>query len=325
MGTGSFKFYSMLLWVSCAGGTLAASCVSAPAETFIAPSQTPTPSDPLDPAPTDDLQLSLSSSKVTDASAVIVTAKLDTRYWGENLRAAQIQGKFKGVEFQFYPRSLKRGIFEGVLGIGYLFDPGTYKIQVEARVGKEKRKAEIPLTITVAKYKEETLSVEPGKIAPSATDMKRIEAEKKEVGRVYRAYRTEKLWKGKFQRPMKSKLTSRFGNKRLFNGQMQSYHNGIDFRAKVGRPIHSAAAGIVVMAKDLFFTGGTVIVDHGYGIFTLYAHMSKVTSKLGQKVKIGQVLGKSGATGRVSGPHLHFAVIIQNIKVNPEQFLKVIQ
>ena len=137
--------------------------------------------------------------------------------------------------------------------------------------------------------------------------------------------RREKYWKGSFQVPINSAVTSTFGNKRIFNGEMKSFHQGLDLRAAMGTPIHAASGGVIVLAKNLFMTGNTVLIDHGYGIFTVYAHMSKLQVKKGQEVKPGETLGLSGMTGRASGPHLHWGAVINRFKVNPTDLTTVLQ
>jgi murein DD-endopeptidase MepM/ murein hydrolase activator NlpD len=124
--------------------------------------------------------------------------------------------------------------------------------------------------------------------------------------------------------PMKSTITSLYGNKRLFNGQLKSYHNGIDFRASIGTPVFAANAGDIRLAENLFYSGNAVIVDHGTGIFTIYAHLSRIDVSSGQKIQKGQQLGLTGATGRVNGPHLHWGVKVYDVAVNPLQFTEII-
>jgi murein DD-endopeptidase MepM/ murein hydrolase activator NlpD len=99
----------------------------------------------------------------------------------------------------------------------------------------------------------------------------------------------------------------------------------LDLKAAVGVPITAPAPGVVVLAKDLYFTGGTVVLDHGYGVFTIYAHLSKVGVKVGKKVEQREILGLAGATGRVSGPHLHWTTQVSGVKVNPTEFVRVVQ
>jgi murein DD-endopeptidase MepM/ murein hydrolase activator NlpD len=124
--------------------------------------------------------------------------------------------------------------------------------------------------------------------------------------------------------PMDSKITSDFGNARVFNGSLKSYHSGTDFRAKVGTPVKSVNDGVVVLAKDRFYAGGSVIVDHGEGVYSCYYHMSKYEVKEGDFVKKGQLLGLSGVSGRVTGPHLHFSMRVSGVQVDPLQFINLV-
>ena len=117
--------------------------------------------------------------------------------------------------------------------------------------------------------------------------------------------------------------SSTFGNKRVFNGQLKSYHNGVDFRARTPIPVYAANSGVVTLAESLFYSGNAVIIDHGTGIFTIYAHLSRIDVAAGSYIEKGQRLGLTGATGRVSGPHLHWGVKINGIAVNPMQLIEV--
>jgi murein DD-endopeptidase MepM/ murein hydrolase activator NlpD len=110
----------------------------------------------------------------------------------------------------------------------------------------------------------------------------------------------------------------------VFNGELRSYHNGIDFRALQGTPAMAANSGTVRLAKGLFYSGNAIIVDHGTGIFTIYAHLDRFKVATGQQVSKGQVIGLTGDTGRVSGPHLHWGVKVSGVAVDPVQFVNVI-
>jgi murein DD-endopeptidase MepM/ murein hydrolase activator NlpD len=114
-----------------------------------------------------------------------------------------------------------------------------------------------------------------------------------------------------------------FGTRRVFNGELQSQHTGTDFRAQTGEPVHAAAAGVVRLAKDLFYSGNAVILDHGAGVFTSYSHLSRMEVRDGQRVEKGMVVGLAGATGRATGPHLHWAVKVNSVNVNPMTFIRV--
>lgn len=123
-----------------------------------------------------------------------------------------------------------------------------------------------------------------------------------------------------FQMPMDSKITSAYGNARIYNGKTKSYHSGTDFRAKVGTPIYSANDGIVKLTMDRFYLGLVVYIDHGRGAYTYYCHMDNIDVMEGQTIKKGQRIGTSGKTGRITGPHLHYAVRLYNTTVDPLQY-----
>ncbi len=116
-------------------------------------------------------------------------------------------------------------------------------------------------------------------------------------------------------------MLSPFGLRRFFNGQPRSPHSGIDLRAKDGTPIKSPNNGRIALVRDCYLSGNTVVVDHGGGLFTLYAHLSRVNVKQGQMVKKGEVIGLAGSTGRVTGPHLHWGVSLMGMRVDPQQFM----
>jgi murein DD-endopeptidase MepM/ murein hydrolase activator NlpD len=200
--------------------------------------------------------------------------------------------------------------------------PGMVEIKWEDTNGAQKQT--IPIRIIAGNYRTDKLSVDPKKVDLSQKNLARVKREKKEIRRIYASGSSEKLWHGRFQLPIKSTMTSPFGNKRMFNGQLRSFHNGVDFRATVGKPIYAANAGVVKLAKSLFFSGNIIIVDHGTGIFSNYAHLSRIDVERGQYLEKGQLMGYSGATGRVSGPHLHWAIKVNGIYIDPLQFVDVI-
>ena len=154
----------------------------------------------------------------------------------------------------------------------------------------------------------EKLKVDKKRVHYSKENLKRILREQKELNIIYNSGEEVPLFLKPFRLPLRSKVTSIYGTKRLFNNNKKSQHLGTDYRARIGRRIRSSNAGKVVLSKDLFFSGKTVIIDHGLGIFTLYGHLSKVFSKNGEIIPKNALLGLAGMTGRVTGPHLHWGV-----------------
>ncbi|WP_456324894.1 M23 family metallopeptidase [Desulfonauticus submarinus] len=151
--------------------------------------------------------------------------------------------------------------------------------------------------------------------------LKRIRTEKKELNFILTRVRPYQLL-NKIVRPVQGKVISLFGVKRVLNGNVRSYHRGVDFRARLNTPIKSFSKGKVVLVKEMFFGGNTVVVDHGLGVYSLYMHLNRFTVKKGQIVQAGQVIGLAGKTGRATGPHLHFALFILGRPVNPLPLFK---
>lgn len=166
-------------------------------------------------------------------------------------------------------------------------------------------------------YPTQEVTVEQKYVTPSPEEEARAEAESKLLRAVYAASPAEALFRGGFRSPIPGALSGRFGERRVFNGVPKSPHTGADLRAKKGVPVKAAAGGKVVVAQDLFYSGRTVVVDHGLGLLSVYAHLSRVDVAAGQQVERGTRLGLVGATGRVSGPHLHWGVKLRHARVDP--------
>jgi len=133
----------------------------------------------------------------------------------------------------------------------------------------------------------------------------------------------EPLWTSSFRAPVTAAPTDSFGTRRMFNGKLASVHKGMDFRAAPGTPVRASNSGVVVLAHSLYYAGNTVIIDHGMGLFTLSMHLSRIKVRVGQHVARGDRLGLSGATGRVTGPHLHWAVRWQGAYLDPAKLLQL--
>ena len=182
----------------------------------------------------------------------------------------------------------------------------------------------IVFKIVEGEYKKEKITVEGSKVTPPKEVLKRIEEEREEANKIYATANVGLKFNSKFILPMSSAVTSPFGTARVFNGTLKSYHGGTDFRAAVGTSVIAANDGVVAIAKDRYYAGGSVVIDHGEGIYTQYYHLSALSVKVGQSVKKGDIIALSGASGRVSGPHLHFGVIVGGVQVNPLNFVKKI-
>jgi murein DD-endopeptidase MepM/ murein hydrolase activator NlpD len=157
--------------------------------------------------------------------------------------------------------------------------------------------------------------------APDEQAVERIRREREIVRAALATVTTEPLWNGAFIMPRDDVTTSPYGQRRLFNNQLRSRHTGLDIRGRTGDPVHAANSGRVILARDLFYTGNAVYIDHGLGIVTGYFHLSKHEVTEGQWVEKGQLIGRVGATGRVTGPHLHWGLYLQGAALDPSTLL----
>jgi murein DD-endopeptidase MepM/ murein hydrolase activator NlpD len=265
--------------------------------------------------------VSLSSANVANGQVTVLEIKLRDL----DPTATDLKARFGQNTIALFQHPVKpAGIYCGLIGIPLRTAPQKTIIELEWTDSRGSHKARIAVNIVAGNYKKEALHVAPRHVKPNPEDLHRIKDEKKEIRRIFASSSNSRLWYGSFMKPLASDVTSTFGTQRLFNGQLQSYHRGTDFRAKAGTPVYASNSGIVRLAKNLFYSGNIVIVDHGKGAFTNYAHLSKIQVVAGQHVARGDQIGLSGATGRVSGPHLHWGVKINGSYVDPLQFLTVI-
>ncbi|MBF0359597.1 MAG: M23 family metallopeptidase [Oligoflexia bacterium] len=168
------------------------------------------------------------------------------------------------------------------------------------------------INITAINYPTEYLTVNRKKLNIPKKFLNKLSTEKDRLQKIYNSSNPEPYFQENFRLPLNSELTSKYGVKRIFNKKKNSFHLGLDFRAASRTPISATNDGRVVFIGNLFFSGKTIIIDHGIGIFTMYAHLSKYKIRKGVLVKKNQIIGYSGRSGRVSGPHLHWGVRIHN-------------
>jgi len=174
------------------------------------------------------------------------------------------------------------------------------------------------------KFAVEQLRVAPEYVEPPESEKARIEAEREKVAQVWKSGDPTRRWSGPFRLPVDAPVrTASFGSRRVFNGAPRSAHSGLDLAAASGQPVWAPAPARVAFADDLYFSGGTVILDHGEGLFTSYFHLSRIDVRVGDVLESGQTFAAVGATGRATGPHLHWSAKIEGARINPLGLLKL--
>ena len=211
--------------------------------------------------------------------------------------------------------------WKAIVGIPLATEPGRQTVRlVTPQAGDKDR--EIAFTVAPRKYATQNLTVEPRKADPLPEDLKRIDAETERTERALATYSESLSPTWRWDVPVPGERSDSYGKRRVFNGLPRKPHSGMDIAAPTGTPIRTPAAGRVLETGDFFFNGNTVFVDHGQGVLTMYCHLSRIDVKAGDVVQEGDVLGLVGATGRVTGPHLHWGVSVNRAMVDPALLLR---
>ena len=237
--------------------------------------------------------------------------------------AVAVGGDWMGQKFAFF-RGRDGGEWFALAGVDVEGAVGASTLRISVKTG-EGATRELTRTVEIheAHYHTGSLSVAPQFVQPSPEAMKEIEAEVALKQRVFSASAPQPLWSGDFRAPVTAPPTDSFGTRRTFNGKLASVHKGMDFRARMETPVRAGNSGVVVLSRPLYFEGNCVAIDHGMGLYTISMHLSRIDVHAGERVTKGQLLGLSGATGRVTGPHLHWAVRWRDAYLDPAKLLKI--
>ncbi len=237
--------------------------------------------------------------------------------------AASVEGDWLGRKLEFF-RGRDGHAWFALAGVDVEAAVGPSILRITAHLASA---GELDLSRTVeihpAHYRTTALNVSPRFVEPGPDDLKQIAEDSEIKAKIFAVSAEQPLWRGNFRSPVKAAPTDSFGTRRIFNGKLASVHKGMDFRAAKGTPVRAGNSGIVVLARPLYYEGNCVIIDHGLGLFTLSMHLSRIDVKEGQHVATGDRLGLSGATGRVTGPHLHWAVRWQGAYLDPAKVLRL--
>jgi murein DD-endopeptidase MepM/ murein hydrolase activator NlpD len=213
----------------------------------------------------------------------------------------------------------------GLVGIDLDTMPGQYVVSVTALDADGKAVAvEYPMTVAPKAFATRTLQVDEKYVSPPREALARIQRESEKVRAIFDAVSPEQYWTGPFVLPVPGRPISAFGKRSVYNGQPRSPHAGTDFAGATGTPIKAPNAGKVVLAANLYYSGNTIILDHGHGLYSYFGHMSAFSAHEGDTVATGDVVGKVGATGLVTGPHLHWSVRLAGTRVDPLSLVDVL-
>jgi hypothetical protein len=236
---------------------------------------------------------------------------------------AKLSGKWMGRDVSFF-QGRDGHEWYGLAGVDVEALPGVYPLDVVATMPDgEVIHLSRDVPVGPSNYKTVSLRVPERFVKPDAATLRRIESDKQAKSIAFSHQIPAPEWSGDFLAPIGSVVSDSFGTRRVFNGKLVSVHRGLDFRAKPGSPVLAANSGEVVLARELFYEGNCVIIDHGEGFMTLYMHLSRFRVAEGQKVTKGQEIGLSGATGRVTGPHLHMGVRWEGAYIDPASLLSL--
>ena len=213
--------------------------------------------------------------------------------------------------------------WEALVGIDLDQKPGPYTLTVSGHAADGPVSGQSPVIVLPKLFRTRTLRVAPEFVNPPPDVAERIARESALIAAAYAGSAHERLWSGPFTRPVPQEANSAFGTRSVFNGQRRTPHAGTDFLSGAGTPIKAPNSGRVVVARDIFFSGNTVIIDHGLGLFSMLAHLSRIDVHEGDHIASGDIVGLVGATGRVTGPHLHWALRANGARVDALSVLQV--
>ncbi|OLB73283.1 MAG: hypothetical protein AUH96_04070, partial [Nitrospirae bacterium 13_2_20CM_2_61_4] len=259
------------------------------------------------------------SYSVQAAAEKIITAKQGGVFYLTVVaegNPASVQGRLHDRVIPFF-KTGPAGEYGALVGIDMADEPATVSLKAAITYPDGRQERMYRVVVQAEEFRVQSMTLPKDQVEPDAAALKRINLEKEKVQVVLASFTPERLWNASFLVPVEGTATGAFGSKRILNGQPRNQHSGEDIAAPLGAPVRAANEGIVRMVDDQFFSGISVILDHGLGLFTMYYHLDSATVKDGARVKRGDVIGTVGHSGRATGPHLHWAAWLNGSRVNP--------
>jgi len=238
-------------------------------------------------------------------------------------RSAKVSGRFLGRTIPFFPdpRPEEPGGYVGLLGLDLQEKPGLHALLVDVNVQGQARRVRFRVHVGKGAFPVQHLTLPREKVDLDEANLTRWKAEQQQVREALARDSARRFWESRFLEPVQGVRTGVFGSVRVLNGQPRNPHNGIDIAAPLGTEVRATSEAVVRLAVDHLFSGKGIYLDHGLGLYTMYFHLSDVLVQEGETVTAGQTVGKVGATGRASGPHLHWGVKLNGARINPEALL----
>ncbi len=255
-------------------------------------------------------------SSITNGSPVFfrITA-------GPNVRS--VSADWIGHHFDFY-RGPRSQTWFALAGVPLNIKPGAYPLKItEQPVKGAATQIDQQVRVFLKSYPKITVKVAKRYTEPDTKQLAAIAVDKTEKQKTFESVTSERLWSGPFSAPVSAAVSDVFGTARVFNQEVQSRHQGLDYAVPAGTPVHAINDGVVVLARPMYFEGNFIVVDHGQGLLSLYLHLSEFRVKEGDHVETGQTIALSGGTGRATGAHLHLAIRWQGIYLDPAVLLKL--
>ena len=266
-----------------------------------------------------------------DSDVFKVTRGEETVLQGEILRimisgqdVAEITGELEERAIPF--AAVQDGLYLALVGIDMEQKPGPRRLVIRGRgAAGAAQESSVDFRVKSKRFAEERFSVPPSFDQLDQATLARIRNESERLDKLWKSTTPARLWDGPFLLPVKGEVSSPFGLRRVINGLKRAPHNGVDLKAELGTEILAANHGRVVLRDEFFFSGKTLVVDHGGGLYTMYFHLNEFQAAEGANVHKGEVIGKVGMTGRVTGPHLHWGARLQGARVDPLTLLNVVE
>jgi len=276
----------------------------------------PPPSGALADCAAPTLRLTASTLQPRQGAIVSVVLRSDVP-----LASAVLTGEGERVPLEM---DASGRVFRGLVGVDFEAPLGKERFEVETTDPCDvSHAASLDLRVLAGAFPSQRLTLEPKYVEPPESEKERIAADHEKVQKAWDSGEEGRRWRGAFSLPVPGTKAGAFGARRVLNGETKSRHAGVDMAAAAGTPVLAAAPARVALAEDLYFSGGTVILDHGGGLFTTYFHLSKIDVRVGDVVAVRQQIGEVGATGRATGPHLHWGARLHGKRVNPLGLLRL--